>query len=469
MKQWRRRGFSLTEVIYALGLATLAAGAEVDGETADRLLYAASAAVQRVAVPVAVLPVLAALRPLGEKAPHRYVSLLAAASELETLDHETVEYIYDALQQLRDRLIEAERRWPLVEATCAYSNLPRKHSGHIEDRLRDVVADMCWLYGEVGERDAAAAPDSGPSAQRPLDAVARANVLAAALYSDVLAPLVREHCGLGDLVEEAGAVRKTLEEAARPDELRKFVKSDADFAEWVTARSATGNAGEVVEGLSAWFKYELALYKLDHAINERGELDAGKLEETAKEFEKVAEILEKLKDWGGYLVARSRALRALVKAPMYSYIIDRLGPDVLQPIYARWYGLFVDYGSYLSTAFEHARTSAVKAGAPLGLTGGFSYASKMMRWLGDFSQEAVARGLKAYYRGEGRGFRELSEMTITGAKVQLFDKAASLLMPRPRRLSEAKTASDEAVAKRLEAEAHEYKLLASVLTRKGGL
>jgi hypothetical protein len=68
--------------LYALGLAALAAGAEVDEETADRLLYAAFAAVQRVAVPVAVLPILAALRPLGEKAPHRYVSLLAAASEL---------------------------------------------------------------------------------------------------------------------------------------------------------------------------------------------------------------------------------------------------------------------------------------------------------------------------------------------------------------------------------------------------
>jgi hypothetical protein len=33
-------------------------------------------------------------------------------------------------------------------------------------------------------------------------------------------------------------------------------------------------------------------------------------------------------------------VRALVKAPMYSYIIDRLGPDVLQPTYARWYGFF---------------------------------------------------------------------------------------------------------------------------------
>jgi hypothetical protein len=194
-----------------LGLAALAAGGEVDEETADLLLYAASFAVQKVAHPEAVLPVLAALRPLGEKAPHRYVVALAAASELERLDPETAQYIYDALQQLKNRLLEAERRWPLVEAIRAYSNLLTKHSEHIEDRLKDAVADMCRLYGEVGKRDAAAAPDRGPSAQRLFNAVTGAHVLAAALEHDVLAPLVQRHCGLGDLVEEAGAVRKTLE------------------------------------------------------------------------------------------------------------------------------------------------------------------------------------------------------------------------------------------------------------------
>jgi hypothetical protein len=76
------------------------------------------------------------------------------------------------------------------------------------------------------------------------------------------------------------------------------------------------------------------------------------------------------------------------------------------------------------------------------------------------------RGLKAYYKGEGRPFRELSELTVRGAKIQLFDKAASLLTAKAAQmLSEAKAASDEA-AKRLEAEAHELKLLASVLRAK---
>jgi tetratricopeptide (TPR) repeat protein len=316
MKQWRRRGgFSLTEVIYALGLATLATGAEVDEETADLLLYTASAAVQRVTHPVAVLPILAALRPLGEKAPHIYVFLLAAASELETPYPETAWYIYDALQQLKDRLTETGRLWPLVEAIRAYSNLLRKHLTHIEDRQEEAVADMCELYSMVRGRSAAAASESDLSAHRLFDAVARTNVLAVALGSDVLAQHVQRHCGLGDLEEEAKDVMIELNKAAdHPEELRKIMENDKDFADWVTARSVTGDAGLLIEDLRAWLTYELASYKLDHAIDEKGELDAEKLEEVAKEFEKAAEISRKLKLWENYLTVRSWALRARVLA-----------------------------------------------------------------------------------------------------------------------------------------------------------
>jgi len=159
-------------------------------------------------------------------------------------------------------------------------------------------------------------------------------------------------------------------------------------------------------------------------------------------------------------------VRALVRAPLYSYVVDRLGPDVLRPTYARWYSLFTDYGPYIASAFEHSKTSAAKAGAPVSITGGFSYAGKMMRWLGDFSREAVARGLKAYYRGEGRPFRELAEMTIRGAKVQLFEKAAELARTRAEHLlSESKAAGGEA-AERLRAEAEGLRLLATALRAK---
>jgi len=314
VSRWRRRLFTHFESFYALGLAALASGSEVDGETADMLIYIASVVTRWVFHPAAVLPILAALRPMGEKAPHRYVATLAAASQLKTLNPETVRYIYDALQQFKDRLLESGRIWPLVEAIDAHSNLLRKHLIHIEDRWEEAVANMCSLYYEVKKRYTTGL-NSGFSAQRLLDAVARAYVMAVALNSDNLAQLMQRHCGLSDIVKEAEAVRSVLDEAAtHPEELRKIMENDADFKEWVTTRSPIGDAGRMAKMLTSWFMHELASYKLVRAINERGELDEKKLKEAAEDFEKVAEIDEKLEQWSDYLASRSLALRIRVFA-----------------------------------------------------------------------------------------------------------------------------------------------------------
>jgi hypothetical protein len=267
---WRRRGFTLPEALYALGLVVLAAEAEVDEEAADLLLYAASTAMRKVTSLVLVFVNLMVWSPLGEKAPRRFVHLLAAVSRLMMLDSETVQYIYDALQELRSRPLDAECRCLLVEAIFAYSNLLRGYLEDIKDRLESAVADMCRLYGEVRKRGAAA-PEGGLSAQRLFNTIAGAYVLAAALHNEVLTPLVQRHCGLGDLVKEAEAVRSVLDEAAtRPEELRKIMENDEDFAEWVRAWSPAGDAGEVIENLRTWFTAELARYKLNHALDERG-------------------------------------------------------------------------------------------------------------------------------------------------------------------------------------------------------
>jgi hypothetical protein len=287
VNSWIGRGFTLPEALCALGLAVLAAEAEMDEEAADLLLYAASTAMRKVTRLVLVYPNLLAWGPLGEKAPRRFVHLLAAVSRLMMLDSETVQYIYDALQELRSRPLDAECRCLLVEAIFAYSNLLRRYLEDIKDRIESAVADMCRLYGEVRRRGAAA-PEGGLSAQRLFNTIAGAYVLAAALHNEILTPLVQRHCGLGDLVKEAEAVRSALEEAARPEELRKIMESDEDFAEWVRAWSPAGDAVEVIENLRTWFTAELARYKPNHALDEKGELDAEKLEETAKEFEKAA-------------------------------------------------------------------------------------------------------------------------------------------------------------------------------------
>ncbi len=315
LMRWKRRGFNDHEAFYALGLAALVAEGEVDVETADLLLRVASAAVQRVAFLTAVLPILAALRPLGEKAPHRYIPLLAAASELWLPYQETALYIYNALKHFKNRLLETESRWLLVYAIHAYSNLLRKHSKHIEDRWEDAAADMCRLFNEARKHGDAAALGGDLSAQNLFNIITKAYVLAAALHNEVLASLVQSHCGLNDLVEEAEAVRSALDEAAaHPDKLKEIMESDADFAEWVRAYSPSDDADIMVENLRGLLTYELALYKLNHALDEEGELDRKKLIDAAKEFKKAAKIYSKLKHLENYLTARGLALRAGVLA-----------------------------------------------------------------------------------------------------------------------------------------------------------
>jgi len=146
-----------------------------------------------------------------------------------------------------------------------------------------------------------------------------------------LASLVQRYCNFGDIEKEAEAVRKTLEEAAaHPDELRKIAESDADFSGWISTRSVKGDARKAFEDLRAWFTSETALYKLRHALNERGDLDQEKLKQAAKEFEDAAEIafssghlvvsrgeeklFKDLEQWKNYLNFSYWALRAYILA-----------------------------------------------------------------------------------------------------------------------------------------------------------
>jgi hypothetical protein len=355
------------------------------------------------------------------------------------------------LQRLVDELREARK------SLDAAARIDKKIK-QLEDALKKTPEDVKTVFGEalkaLGSRDFERASkeldkilkiiEEKRARLQPLEEkIKEAKAVAERLgLSNVLKALEKPteknvSKALGELERELARIYGALELA----EYVKRPRADADFGwAWAMARVlGLEEADRLFKALS-----EASLYLL----REGREIFRNPL------YDEVKHLIDQ------------EHVRALIKAPMYSYVVDRLGPDVLQPVYARWYGFFTEYGPYLATAYEHAKTSAVKAGAPLGLSGGFSYADKMMRWLGDFSQEAVMRGLKAYYSGEGRPFRELSELTVRGAKIQLFDKAASLLTAKvAQMLSEAGAASDEA-AKRFEAEATELKLLASVLRAK---
>ncbi len=400
LARWRMGDITLAEAIYALGLAMLAAGAEVEGGMADLLLYAASFAVQEVACPAAVLPILAALCPLGEKAPHRYVVALATASELRTLDPETVQYIYDALQQLKDRLTETGRLWPLVEAIRAYSNLMRRYPEHIKSGWR-VVANMCSLYDKIKERDAATAPEGGLSTQRPFYTIAKAYVLAAALPGGNLAQHVKDLCGLDDLEKEAGAVLNEVAAMAAPERLREIMENE-DFDEWVRTRNPTGDAGFVIESLRAWFTYVLARYKLNHA------LDMKKLKEAAEEFKKATEMRKRLKQWGGYLIARSLVLRARVlAAKSWKDLLKRA--EGFQKLWKKAKKHLKPTARYLATAADRLGEYLVYLAA----SGDRERAEELLkkwRWLLDYDREVSVNTrlmLKLLGVGEGAKLEEV--------------------------------------------------------------
>ncbi len=316
INNWRKRGFTPPETYYALGLAALVAGGEVDAETADLLLYAASFAVRRIARqapillgliplgPPPTLPVLAALRSLGDKAPHRYVTVLAiAASELVVTDDEIMDYIYAELQRIKNRLHVPGRNGSLVEAISVYSSLLRRRREHTWKSERDAVAEMCQLYDDV-------------KGCGLLGAVAGAFVLTVALERDDLAPYVQKYCGLVDLVGEGNAVKKTLEKVATAssEELKEIMNSDADFAEWIAARSPTKDVKGVIENLWVWLTRDLADYKLVHAVDERGELDVKRLNEAAEESEKIADTYKRWGEWVSYFAVRRLALQARIIA-----------------------------------------------------------------------------------------------------------------------------------------------------------
>jgi hypothetical protein len=70
----------------------------------------------------------------------------------------------------------------------------------------------------------------------------------------------------------------------------------------------------IIENLRGWFTYELARYKLNHALDEEGELDEKKLKMPQRSSKRRRRYTAKLKHWENYLTARSFALRARVLA-----------------------------------------------------------------------------------------------------------------------------------------------------------
>ncbi|MDT7970951.1 MAG: hypothetical protein RQ842_10295, partial [Vulcanisaeta sp.] len=155
----RRGGIYDTERLYGLGLALIIANAARLGKVvkpgdADIALRIASFALPHVVLPDLIKSVvLDTLEPLRDKAPHRYLELLALALNVENLESDIVRYIFDKLNEILDNYGDVVRgyAWSLVHAIDAYANLLRKYFGYfISEEVGDMVGRVVDLLNELG-------------------------------------------------------------------------------------------------------------------------------------------------------------------------------------------------------------------------------------------------------------------------------------------------------------------------------
>jgi hypothetical protein len=96
------------EELYGIGLAFIIVraaemGTQIEPSDADVILYIASFLVSRYSLPDDIIPILRALKPLRDKAPHRYIQLLNFASNILFRDLEMIEYIFHELNEVLDK------------------------------------------------------------------------------------------------------------------------------------------------------------------------------------------------------------------------------------------------------------------------------------------------------------------------------------------------------------------------------
>jgi len=273
-------GMYLTEAVYGLGLALAVAGAAELGESveareAEAALYAAIFAVQHVSRVEGATAILDSFRRLGGLAPHYYVLLASATSELLELEKETAHKIADFIEEAVEREELKVRRWPLVEAVRAYSNLLTKHRAHFlgeEKRLRERMCKLLeWLEGQL--RDIAEAIALEPALEEGL-----------------------KPCSGADPAGRAEELLKRLDKMEEEE-------PSGQAAEWATVLAFKPEGFKLlVKHIRGMLTSSLAWYKMDN----------DDLEAARKLFTVSAEIYRELKYGVNYLSSRLLATRCSV-------------------------------------------------------------------------------------------------------------------------------------------------------------
>jgi len=289
-----RGGIYVVEALYGLGLTSIIANATdaVKPSDANAALRIASFAIQRVVSADLIRPILDALEPLRDKAPHRYIELLAPASSMEGFNGDTVRYILSELNYILSNYgdVVKEHAPSLVHAIIAYADLLGKHLVHFNSEdVEIVVRKIADLLNELGRFKSS------------LGVIAWAYALAPALEYVYVRGLMEERLGI-DVVDKAievlgglGRLRDEVQELMNDKEFMDYVESKYIKADEETVKKVI----EVILDEVSHLKHALAIYRLHNdELDEAEEL----FNEAAKEFREISA-------YENYLTNRNWALR----------------------------------------------------------------------------------------------------------------------------------------------------------------
>ena len=145
------------EELYGLGLAFIIAraaemGTQIEPSDADVILHIASFPVSRYSLSDYIIPILPALKPLRDKAPHRYIQLLNFASYVMFNDRETIEYIFHELNEVLDKYGQSieGHAYSLVYAINTYAVLLNDLNAYFKGEVEGVYDRIADLFNKLG-------------------------------------------------------------------------------------------------------------------------------------------------------------------------------------------------------------------------------------------------------------------------------------------------------------------------------
>jgi hypothetical protein len=307
-----RGGISPAEGFYGLGLSSIIAKAVESGKPiksgdADAALRLASFAMRFIASTDYVEPILRTLEPLHDETPHRYLGLLAFASDIENLNPNTVKYIFGKLNYVLNNYGDRvkEYAWSLVHAIDAYSNLLRRYLNYFKGEIAYIVDKVTDLLNKLS------------NAESYVSVIAWAFILTPALIHEDVRRLIEGKLH-SDVVSKANEILTRLDELKRKIEresIEELRNSDKDFVNYVESKSVGASKETVREEVldtALFLSHELAIYRLHN----------DELDEAAKLFNKVAKGYREIGNYENYLVDRGWILR--VKAIKNLLVSDEL-------------------------------------------------------------------------------------------------------------------------------------------------